>query len=365
MQLKIPTWKRQVRERRRGEKGQVTVFVLLVLGIFLLGFIGFAVDMTNVWFHRQSAQGATDAACQAGIMDVLEIAQGTLLPSPGPGFTPGTAFDCSGSSAATPCWYASKNGFSGTGLVANTDSNDVAVSFPSSNPALPPCSSTLTTNCIPPASVAPFPFLEVDLTDRFRLTFASLISGQKTMDVKAKSVCALVLVQVPTPIIIMNPVCPWTLHSNGSGGIGVVGGPVLSIQVNSSSTTAVPSSTGTIDLSKGGPSHTGSDLGVLGGVGPTPPGSFLPGTTGAWVYPHLPISDPFYNLPVPTPPPAPCTGGASHCPEGTMLGGVACATNPCPVIYGSKGCPDSTGGTSTYYVITTTGCLEFAPGLYT
>src|SRR5439155_21681259 len=132
MQLKIPTWKRQVRERRRGEKGQVTVFVLLVLGIFLLGFIGFAVDMTNVWFHRQSAQGATDAACQAGIMDVLEIAQGTTLPSPGPGFTPGTAFDCSDHAAATPCWYASHNGYNGGGLTA-TESNDLAFSFPASD----------------------------------------------------------------------------------------------------------------------------------------------------------------------------------------------------------------------------------------
>src|SRR5947208_5924224 len=112
---------------RATERGQVSVFVLLALGIFLLGFIGFAVDMTNLWFHRQTAQAATDAACQAAIMDVLEIDQGTTIPSPGPGFIQGTPFDCSGSAAATPCWYASKNGYNGTGLVANTDSNDVAV----------------------------------------------------------------------------------------------------------------------------------------------------------------------------------------------------------------------------------------------
>src|SRR6266567_2420497 len=126
MELKIPTWERRVRDRWRGDRGQVTVFVLLVLGIFLLGFIGFAVDMTNLWFHRQTAQGATDAACQAGIMDLLEIDQGTTLPSPGPGFTPGTPFDCSGSAAATPCWYASHNGYNGVGLGA-TDSNDLSV----------------------------------------------------------------------------------------------------------------------------------------------------------------------------------------------------------------------------------------------
>ncbi len=90
MQFISPTRKRQVRDRRQGDEGQVILFVLLFLGIFLLGFIGFAVDLTNMWFHRQSAQAAADAACQAGIMDVLEIAQGTLLPIPGPGFTPGT-----------------------------------------------------------------------------------------------------------------------------------------------------------------------------------------------------------------------------------------------------------------------------------
>ena len=148
----------------------------------------------------------------------------------------------------------------------------------------------------------------------------------------------------------------------------MVGGPVLSIEVNSSSTTAVPSSTGTIDLSKGGPSHTGSDLGVLGGVGPAPPGSFMPGTTGAWVYPHLPISDPFYNLPVPPLPLAPCPVGPS-CPAGTDTNTLLkCARSPCPVAFNDQGCPDHTQATSTYYGITTAtagGCLEFAPGLYT
>src|SRR5438094_8372199 len=112
---------------RRDDHGQTTIFVLLVLGLFLLGFVGFAVDMTNRWFHRQTAQAAADAACQAGIMDNLEVAEGQPLPSPGPGFTPGTAFDCSGLSAATPCQYASLNGYNGKGLAANTDSNDVAV----------------------------------------------------------------------------------------------------------------------------------------------------------------------------------------------------------------------------------------------
>ena len=65
--------------RFRRDDGQVTIFVVLALALFLMAFVGFAVDMTNLWFHRQTAQGAADAACQAGIMDVLGIAEGVPL----------------------------------------------------------------------------------------------------------------------------------------------------------------------------------------------------------------------------------------------------------------------------------------------
>src|SRR5207248_11534619 len=102
-------------------------------------------------------------------------------------------FDCSSLSAATPCQYASLNGYNGKGLTANTDSNDVAVSFPSSLPGLPVCAGAVVVSCAPPPGVWPYPFLQVSLTDRFKLTFSSLISGQKTMDVKAKASCGLIV----------------------------------------------------------------------------------------------------------------------------------------------------------------------------
>ena len=94
---------------RATEHGQVSIFVIVALGIFLLGLVGFGVDMTNMWFHRQTAQAASDAACQAGIMDEFDIVGKVTLPAPGAGFTPGTAFQCSDPkfAAATPCWYAS------------------------------------------------------------------------------------------------------------------------------------------------------------------------------------------------------------------------------------------------------------------
>ena len=72
----------------RAESGQIMVSLLLMLSIFLLAIVGFAVDLTNLWFHRQAAQTAADAACQAGAMDMAALAAGMALPNMG--FTPGT-----------------------------------------------------------------------------------------------------------------------------------------------------------------------------------------------------------------------------------------------------------------------------------
>jgi putative Flp pilus-assembly TadE/G-like protein len=336
--------------------GQTSIFVLLAVGLFLLGFVGFAVDMTNLWFHRQTAQGAADAACQAGIMDVLAIDNGSTVP--GAGFTPGTAFDCSGSSTAAPCRYAALNGYNGTGLVANTESNDVAVSFPATVANPPPPSMQ------PPNSLAPVPYLQADVTDRVRLTFASLISGNRTSDVRARATCGIVFAKQPIPLIVLNPVCSHSFDiQDTSATVKITGGPNKSVQVNSNST-YVPgvsncaaatqggstgcAGSGTIDLSQGGPSLTGSIFGTFGGQSPAPSG-FLPGTTGSWVSPASPISDPFAQLAapaVPLPPvPPPWFPAACQAPTPTV---------PCPVNYGVNGCPDQT-----------TPCLEYTPGLYT
>ena len=55
------------------QAGQASVFLLLILGTFLLASVGFAVDLSNMWFHRQAAQSAADAACVAGAMDMLYL----------------------------------------------------------------------------------------------------------------------------------------------------------------------------------------------------------------------------------------------------------------------------------------------------
>ncbi|MBI1982812.1 MAG: hypothetical protein HYS61_01270, partial [Acidobacteria bacterium] len=338
----------------RSDKGQVSIFIVLALALFLLGFIGFAVDMTNLWFHRQMAQGAADAACQAAIMDVLVVAEGGVVPSPG--FIAGTNFDCASTPAAVPCRYADFNGYNGAGLVAGTPSNAVAVSFPGAVTGVTP----------PPISMAAVPFLRVDVVDRVGLTFASLILGQRTSDVRAFAECAVVMAEVPIPIIVLNPVCSHSFEVSGSASVKIVGGPDRSVQVNSNSTYTPPvncaaatTSSGkqcvgnaTIDLSQGGPNFTGSNFGTYGGQSPAPP-NFIPGATGSWSSPSPPISDPFASLPPPgLPAPAPL---------------------PQAVNYGVMGCPDASGnqfidpddGLLKYRgPVATSGCVRYQPGLY-
>jgi hypothetical protein len=312
------------------DDGQVTIFVVIALAMFLLGFVGFAVDMTNLWFHRQMAQGAADAACQAGIMNVL-------VHTSTQNFTAGTPFNCVGSPSATPCRYASLNGYNGTGLVTNTPSNSVAVTFPSSAP------SGIDPSILPPTSLAPNNFLRVDIVDRVKLTFASLITLRPTSDVHAQAICGLTLSKAPIPLIVLNPTCTHPFQVSGSATLRIVGGPIRSVQINSANQTCAAatqnsgcSGSGTIDLSQGGPAFTGSQFGVFGAPG-TAPSGFAPGTTGSWSN-ASPIADPF-----------------SVTPDPVTLG-VGLPTNP-PVLsstYPNDGCPDQSQA-----------CKRYQPGIYT
>src|SRR5258708_31686955 len=74
--MKMNRWNWKPRRDRAGKAGKAIVFVLLILGFFFLGALCFAFDLSNMWFHRQSAQSAADAACAAGAMDILVDAQG-------------------------------------------------------------------------------------------------------------------------------------------------------------------------------------------------------------------------------------------------------------------------------------------------
>jgi len=331
--------KRNQGRKWRGQKGQTTVFVLLALGLFLLATVAFSVDVANLWFHRQTAQSAADAACTAGAMDMLVSAEGGAIT--GANFTPGTAFNCATKSTASPCRYAALNSYSGTGLVASSPSNDVSVSFPpqSANPA-PGVTPA-------PLSLAPYSFIRVDVIDRVKVFFMGLLTGSKTQDVRSFAVCGLSLAKSPIPILVLDPHNPTpktsALDISGTPAISIIGGPIKSIQVNSQDPQAVNANgtTASIDLTRGGPNFDGSDFGVTGGPATALVPQFKTAGNGAWRSPAAPISDPFAQIPAPSPAGMTVRAG----PIRTI---PACPAAGCL----AYGCPDMNG------------CDEYAAGYY-
>jgi uncharacterized membrane protein len=209
------------------QSGQVMVFVLLGLGLFLIGAMAFAIDLSNLWFNRQSAQTAADAACTAGAMDLLVKA--TNGGSPG-GFTAGTAFDCSVHPTYAPCQYASLNGFNSSIPQGSTAlGNNVYVDFPARTSPPPGITAPL-------AAVAPTPFMQVAVTNNIPTFFAGLLKGSTTQSVRGIAVCGLQVAQAPIPILVLHPTNAGSLGIKGGGGsvnIGIIGGPQQSIQVKS------------------------------------------------------------------------------------------------------------------------------------
>ena len=362
----------QMTSRRSGERGQALLLLLLALGIFLMGAVALTVDISNAWLHRQAAQNAADAACTAGSMDMLVDAQGGATGHQG--FTIGTQFNCSSGSAATPCNYAAFNGYDSSGSA--TSGNLVTVSFPGSGsvPGLPSSS-------IPPSSMVPSAFMRVDVIDNVQTFFFGLLSGQATQQVRAKAMCGVVLATSPIPILVLDPKNPVAtpaqsaLNIQGNGAISIVGGPTKSIQVNSALAASscgqsncsvnLPWGSATVDLSKAGPAGTGADIGLYGAP-TTAPGGFLPGTTGHWVAPASPVSDPFAQVCAPgqtgcpsinsnSPPAIP---PAPTVPADEVAAPKSCASIPCNVAYKDHGCPDP-GAT-----IANGNCVLYTPGHY-
>jgi hypothetical protein len=326
-------WRKRSRKPR--EAGQAIMFVLLAMGFVLLGAIAFSVDMGNLWFHRQAAQNVADSACTAAAMDMLFTANGGGAKG---GFTPGTNFSCSGSPGAAPCVYATKNmGYAPSSLTAGTPGYDVAFTFPTSVTGLPTCTTGkgAPAVCNDPTALTNN-FVQVNVDDRVRLSFAGLLTGAATTDVGAQAKCGVVLASSPIPLLILNPTLPNTLNLSGNKSlISISGGPKRSIQVNSTNAQAFSSNGNpTVDLSQGGPDLTGSDIGVAANESLGTSGIvYKTGTTpGQWIDPAPAISDPFVQLPVPAKPAA-----------GTITTGIA---------GGTKGCP--LGST----------CKEYSPGYY-
>jgi hypothetical protein len=315
--------------------------VVLTLVVFLLAFTGLATDYANFWFKRQAVQGAADATCQAAGMDLYLYAVGQQTANMH--FVPGaTPILCSGSPTPAPCLIAKYNGFDGT-----LASNNVQMSFPTTVNN-PPSGGAL-------SNVA-FPYVKVDITTQAPAYFSQIMTGKSTVAVHASATCGLAAPAGPVPIIVLHPTMADAVLMNGAqNSIKVEGGPVRSIQVNSSNAQAV--SLATIDLSQAGPSNNGGDFAVFGGPSTASQsgGTVSFGTRpGSWIYPASPIADPYRDVPQPsTKPPAGttyvgCYKGAGKC--GTQSDCTADATlRGC---YKINGCPNPLG------------CTEYTAGYY-
>jgi len=307
----------QFRTSRSRQSGQVMLFVLLGLGLFLIGAMAFAVDMSYLWFNRQDAQTAADAACTAGAMDWLkDVVDGVTNKGH---FTPGTNFSCdpttpnsnsSGTTNPAPCVYAALNGYPSSLTPAQATAgnlgDNVSVIF---NGAAPP-------------GVASTNVMEVDITQNIPTFFAGLLRGKTTQTIKGIAKCGIQQDTSPIPLIVLDPVNPAgtsAFNLQGNTSVTIYGGPQQSIQVNSSDPVAVTAgSSALIDLSQGGPSNNGSSMGVQGGPTTPPPipKNFDPGTTGQWISPSTAIPDPFQNVVSPT-----STGLTIYAGDTTTTGG--------------------------------------------
>jgi hypothetical protein len=364
----------QKNKRRANESGQAAVFLVLAMGLFLIGSMGFVVDGANLWFHRQSAQTAADAACTSGAMNMLSVAAGANPPNPD---WIGTSFQCSGSTGSggsnvpnsgfVPCQYAALNGYTSSGLQANKAGTDVSISFPGSFASIPACSNTST--LCSAEDVAATPYMQVNVTDRVQTTFIGMLNGGHTVDVGAQAMCGLSNVLSTVPVLVLNPNAPngFGVSSTlgGSGNLSVLGAP-KSIQVNSRDNNAVDLP-GKIDLSTATSGTGDGEFGIAGRELESNAGSSI---SAKWVNAAGVISDPFAMIKVTQPALAPLPQyGIKGCPG--LPAGVPCDLYQ-PGYYPAILCTGSLGNQAAVCVKKTpplvdpkqTGLAVFVPGAY-
>lgn len=321
---------------RHDEDGQAAISLVVILGLFAMGVLGFGVDLSNVWFHRQAARAAADAACQAGAIDILA---GASSSGPQMGFTTGTASNCASTPAATMCSYAAANGYNGAGLTTGAASNAVSWTFPASVSGV--------------TASAANTYMTVTVSENVRTYFMSLLTGSKVQPLNVACTCGVVQVKAAAPMVVLHPTMSGSFYYSGGGALYIVGGPQRGLQVNSSSATAVDwIASGIINLSGGGPNTTGSDVAIVGGPSTIPTNGsssgYNGGTTGAWKSSVLPVSDPYGTVGVPT-----------SVKLVTPAGGTAGVW----VGYGVDGCPDTSAPAYAGNGVAT-NCHEFSPGYY-
>lgn len=345
------------------ENGQAAPLWVAAGMLLLSGISGTAIDMSNAWLHRQWADTAAEASCEAGAMDLLYGANNDgHAPSSTYDFdmkTNGASGDCAASSSTSMCVYAKLNGYSSPGITAGTASNDVSWS-------LSPTGPTGTTPPTVPNSV--MPYMTVTVTENVPVYLLGMFHAfSHTIQVVGTCTCGLEAQQTATPSYL--PM--YALGNDGPGFGYYVFGTQQGIEYDSSGdeTTFYPTFTvtgggstaveesavnvtsgqpdyllgngGTWNLSGGGSGSSGASVSVYD-YSPMPSPSQLMvssnfGTFGNLTTASSAPGDPFSWVQVPT-------SQASVTPV-TGTGGVS-------VTYGQDGCPAHSG------------CLEFGPGYY-
>jgi Flp pilus assembly protein TadG len=90
-------------KRRKHESGQAVILVILAINIFLMAALALLIDGSYLYAQQQLAQAAADAAAQAGIMDMLQCANGTCVPC--------ITSACTANAQNAASSYAQMNGF--------------------------------------------------------------------------------------------------------------------------------------------------------------------------------------------------------------------------------------------------------------
>ena len=195
--------------------------MVLALGLLLLGGLGLAIDGGQLYFQSQMAQVAADAAATAGAMSMF---QGVNIVGKATYFSTVAGFTCGAGDKKLPCQFAQMNGF-------GTANDTVTVDFPVCNVANP-CGyqTTLSTSDSPNQ-------IRVTITRSVTNSFIRMIGGALATPIKATATAAIVTIQSPTPILVTDPWNSGTLTSQGSTNLQIIGGPIQSIQVNSSDPT--------------------------------------------------------------------------------------------------------------------------------
>src|ERR1051325_4487010 len=182
--------------RRRNEKGQAILLVVISMSIFVIGAVGLVIDGAQIYAQREMAPSAADGAAIAGIMSIFDKT-----------WTSPTAGACTTTSTATPCTYGRLNGFGVT-------TPEVAYDFPTPDSIGVPAAK-LSTEDDPN-------LIRVTITRNLNTTLMRLL-GSTGSTAKASAVAAIASVLSPIPIIVLHPTLAGSFAINGGPTIKICG----------------------------------------------------------------------------------------------------------------------------------------------